>query len=77
MVRAIPQSKQTPDGNGGLSEHDLYLVRLMLRRNGEWILTTHNSHIVKVEPVGKPLHAASIPLWWIRYADANDLEIGL
>ena len=77
MDSKIQGGQSDPTGDGRLSDHDLYLIRMILRRNGEWILTTHNSHIVKVEPVGRPLHASSIPHWWISYAEANDLELSL
>lgn len=49
----------------------------MLRTNASWIVTTHNAHLVKIEPIGKALHADAVPLWWIRYARANEIELSL
>lgn len=60
-----------------LNDRDLFLVRTILRANAQWVVTTHNAHVVSVQPVGKALHAASIPAWWIHYAKANDLELNL
>lgn len=60
-----------------LSERDLFFLRSMLRTNAQWVITTHNGHVTGIQPVGKTLHAESVPMWWIRYAEANDLELNL
>jgi len=73
----IQSGESTTRRDRGLNEHDLFLLRMMLRVNASWVVTTHNAHVVKIEPVGKPLHAASIPGWWLRYAEANDLDLCL
>lgn len=75
MGHRVQESQPAGSPKGGLSERDLYLIRMMLSVNADWLLTAHNGHLVKVEPVGKPLHAASIPVWWIRYAEVNDLDL--
>jgi len=72
---AIPGGQSSRPVEGGLSEHDLYFLRMILGVNASWLVTAHNGHVVKVKPVGKALHAASIPVWWLRYAEANDLEL--
>ena len=77
MDTTVSRGEQVGTSDGELSERDLYLVRMMLRTNTPWVLTPHNGHIVKIEPVGRPLHTASLPGWWIRYAAANSIELRL
>lgn len=72
------QASQSPtDAHSGLNERDRFLINAMLRTNASWIVTTHNAHLVKIEPIGKALHADAVPLWWIRYARANEIELSL
>lgn len=77
MDQAVPRGKQAAGAGGRLSPRDLFMVETMLRTNAAWIVTCHNAHIVQIQPVAKALHADSIPMWWIVYARANDLEINL
>jgi len=72
---AIPGGQSSRPAEGGLGDRDLYFLRMMLGVNASWLVTAHNGHVVKIEPVGKPLHASSVPTWWIAYAEANDLEL--
>lgn len=77
MVPEVQGSEPQDAARCGLSARDLFMVRTMLRVNASWVVTCHNAHIVKIEPVAKPLHADSVPLWWIRYAEANRLDLNL
>jgi len=47
----------------------------MLQKNTEWIVTSHNHHFTKLQPVGRALNMAAVPDWWIEYASANDLSL--
>lgn len=77
MDSALPRGQPDRCSSGGLSERDLFLVETMLRSNASWVIVCHNSHIVQIQPVAKPLHADSVPAWWIAYARANRLELFL
>lgn len=77
MDTTIQTSQSAADARCGLNERDRYFVEAMLRANTSWIVTAHNGHLVKIEPIGKALHADAVPLWWIRYARANEIELSI
>ena len=56
-----------------LSERDLELLRLILQENTDWIVKVHNGHVVAIQKVSPRLDTQTLPLWWLRYFQANRL----
>lgn len=77
MGAEIPRGKQAAGSADRLSERDWLLIETMLATNSEWLVVSHNRHLVSVQPVGRPLNASALPDWWLKYARANRLRITL
>lgn len=58
-----------------VSDHDLVCLRLMLSENTEWVVTTHRGHITSIKRVSPALVVQQIPLWWLQYATANNIDL--
>ena len=48
----------------------------MRRENAQWLISTHNGHITVIHKIETPLVLQFIPLWWLAYFEANDLNLG-
>ena len=47
----------------------------MLTENTEWVVTTHRGHITCIKRVSPPLTVQHVPLWWLDYANANNIDL--
>jgi len=72
MVDEIPRSKRV----GLANRRDLFALTTMRRENAQWLISTHNGHITVIHKIETPLVLQSIPLWWLAYFEANDLNLG-
>ncbi len=75
MDQTVSRGESTGSAADRLSERDRLLIETMLTENREWLVVSHNQHLVSVKPVGRALIADSLPGWWLKYFRANRLKL--
>lgn len=62
-----------PRQSSPLTERDRLLLGMLLRSNTQWLITTHNGHITRIQQLDQGMDVGDMPGWWFDYLRANSL----